>query len=132
VGFAWGALDDHGRTVAWRVAKEILSRALRRFGETAGIVGNGAWRCASCRWMRERDVFLRQVSLVQLSEFRDSRAVLDPLSIFAVNLRRLREERGLSQERLGEAANVHMTHVSKIERGQCEPGVRRRAVPGDR
>jgi transcriptional regulator with XRE-family HTH domain len=50
--------------------------------------------------------------------------VLDPLSIFAANLRRLREERGLSQEQLGEAANVHMTHVSKIERGQCEPGVR--------
>jgi transcriptional regulator with XRE-family HTH domain len=50
--------------------------------------------------------------------------VLDPLSTFAANLRRLREERGLSQERLGEAANVHMTHVSKIERGQCEPGVR--------
>jgi transcriptional regulator with XRE-family HTH domain len=50
--------------------------------------------------------------------------VLDPLSTFAANLRRLREERGLSQEGLGEAANVHTTHVSKIERGRCEPGVR--------
>jgi Predicted transcriptional regulators len=50
--------------------------------------------------------------------------VLDPLSTFAANLRRLRKERGLSQERLGEAANVHMTPVSKIERGQCEPGLR--------
>lgn len=48
----------------------------------------------------------------------------DPLSTFAANLRRLRRERGLSQERLGEAADVHMTHVSKIERGRCEPGVR--------
>jgi transcriptional regulator with XRE-family HTH domain len=50
--------------------------------------------------------------------------VFDPLSMFATNLQRLRKERGLSQERLGEAANVHMTHVSKIERGQCEPGIR--------
>jgi transcriptional regulator with XRE-family HTH domain len=50
--------------------------------------------------------------------------VPDPLSTFAANLRRLRKERGLSQERLGEAANLHMTHVSKIERARCEPGVR--------
>jgi XRE family transcriptional regulator, regulator of sulfur utilization len=50
--------------------------------------------------------------------------VLDPLSAFATNLRRLRERRGFSQERLGEEADVHMTHVSKIERGRCEPGVR--------
>jgi transcriptional regulator with XRE-family HTH domain len=50
--------------------------------------------------------------------------VLDPLSTFATNLRRLREKRGLTQERLGEEADVHMTHVSKIERAQCEPGVR--------
>jgi transcriptional regulator with XRE-family HTH domain len=33
-------------------------------------------------------------------------------------------ERGLSQERLGEAAGLHMTHISKIERARCEPGVR--------
>lgn len=50
--------------------------------------------------------------------------MLDPLNTFATNLRKLREKRGLSQERLGEAADVHMTHVSKIERGRCEPGVR--------
>jgi transcriptional regulator with XRE-family HTH domain len=50
--------------------------------------------------------------------------VLDPLRTFATDLRRLREKRGLSQERLGEEANIHMTHVSKIERSQCEPGVR--------
>jgi DNA-binding XRE family transcriptional regulator len=73
------------------------------------------------RWS---DVPLRQVSLVQLSEIGIVGQVLDPLSTFAANLRRLREERGLSQEQLGEAANVHTTHVSKIERGRCEPGVR--------
>jgi transcriptional regulator with XRE-family HTH domain len=50
--------------------------------------------------------------------------VRDPLCTFAANLRRLRRERGLSQEQLSEAADLHMTHVSKIERARCEPGVR--------
>lgn len=48
----------------------------------------------------------------------------DPLDIFAANLRRLRTERGLSQERLAHVANLHMTHVAKIERSEREPGVR--------
>lgn len=48
----------------------------------------------------------------------------DPLDIFAANLRRLRTERGLSQERLAHAANLNMTHVAKIERSEREPGVR--------
>jgi transcriptional regulator with XRE-family HTH domain len=50
--------------------------------------------------------------------------VRDPLDIFAANLRRVREERGLSQERLAHAANLNMTHVAKIERSEREPGVR--------
>jgi XRE family transcriptional regulator, regulator of sulfur utilization len=50
--------------------------------------------------------------------------VPDPLDIFAANLRRLRTERGLSQERLAHAANLNMTHVAKIERSEREPGVR--------
>jgi len=44
--------------------------------------------------------------------------------IFAANLRRLRQERGLSQERLAHAADLNMTHVAKIERSEREPGVR--------
>ncbi len=48
----------------------------------------------------------------------------DPLDIFAANLRRVREERGLSQERLAHAADLNMTHVAKIERSEREPGVR--------
>ena len=48
----------------------------------------------------------------------------DPLEIFAANLRRARRARGLSQEALGFAADVHRTHISKIERSKCEPGVR--------
>jgi transcriptional regulator with XRE-family HTH domain len=48
----------------------------------------------------------------------------DPLDVFAANLRRLRLESGLSQERLAHEADLHMSHVSKIERSECEPGVR--------
>jgi transcriptional regulator with XRE-family HTH domain len=48
----------------------------------------------------------------------------DPLDIFAANLRRIRVERGLSQERLAHAADLNMTHVAKIERSEREPGVR--------
>ncbi len=48
----------------------------------------------------------------------------DPLDIFAANLRRIRKERGLSQERLAHDAGLNTTHVAKIERSEREPGVR--------
>lgn len=48
----------------------------------------------------------------------------DPLDIFAANLRRVRHERGLSQERLAHNSDLNMTHVAKIERSEREPGVR--------
>lgn len=48
----------------------------------------------------------------------------DPLQTFASNLRRERKAQGLSQEGLAHAAHMHMTHVSKIERCEREPGVR--------
>jgi transcriptional regulator with XRE-family HTH domain len=50
--------------------------------------------------------------------------VADALEIFGSNLRRERKARGLTQEELGFAADVHRTHISKIERSRCEPGVR--------
>jgi transcriptional regulator with XRE-family HTH domain len=50
--------------------------------------------------------------------------VPDSLDTFAANLRRIREQRGLSQERLAHDAELNMTHVSKIERSEREPGVR--------
>lgn len=37
---------------------------------------------------------------------------------FGKRIRQLREERGLSQERLGELAKVHRTYVGMIERGE--------------
>lgn len=48
----------------------------------------------------------------------------DALSIFALNVRRARVERGISQERLAHEAGLNMTHVARIERGEREPGVR--------
>jgi transcriptional regulator with XRE-family HTH domain len=48
----------------------------------------------------------------------------DPLDIFAANLRRLRRERNLSQERLAHSSDLNVTHVAKIERSEREPGVR--------
>lgn len=37
---------------------------------------------------------------------------------FGKRVRQLRDERGLSQERLGELAKVHRTYVGMIERGE--------------
>lgn len=42
-----------------------------------------------------------------------------PLLIkFGKRIRQLRDERGLSQEKLGELARVHRTYVGMIERGE--------------
>jgi transcriptional regulator with XRE-family HTH domain len=40
------------------------------------------------------------------------------ISIFAKNLRRIRLERGFSQEELAHRANLHRTYVGAVERGE--------------
>ena len=46
------------------------------------------------------------------------RAVVTAEAIFGSTLRRLRVERGLSQEQLANLANLHRNHVGHIERGE--------------
>jgi transcriptional regulator with XRE-family HTH domain len=38
--------------------------------------------------------------------------------LFGARLRHLREQRGFSQEKLADEAQLHRTHISLIERGQ--------------
>ena len=49
---------------------------------------------------------------------------MDAVEAFARNLRQAREAAGLTQERLAELADVHMTDVGRIERAERDPGVR--------
>jgi transcriptional regulator with XRE-family HTH domain len=46
---------------------------------------------------------------------------LEPEAHFAATLRELRLARELSQEALGDAAGLHMTEISRLERGRREP-----------
>jgi transcriptional regulator with XRE-family HTH domain len=48
---------------------------------------------------------------------------VDLLGLFAYNVKSMREQRAMSQEELAFAAGIHRTHLSKIERCECEPGV---------
>jgi transcriptional regulator with XRE-family HTH domain len=45
----------------------------------------------------------------------------DVLKAFGKQLRELREQSGLSQERLAELADVHRTYEGLIERGRANP-----------
>jgi transcriptional regulator with XRE-family HTH domain len=49
---------------------------------------------------------------------------VEPLEAFAENIRRLRHERGLTQERLAEQAGLHLTDVARIETLRRDPGVK--------
>ena len=45
-----------------------------------------------------------------------------PLHVaFGIAVRRLREERGLSQEELGHRTGLHRNHVGQIERAELTP-----------
>jgi transcriptional regulator with XRE-family HTH domain len=49
---------------------------------------------------------------------------MQPLDTFAANVRRLRHERGLTQERLAELADLHLTDIARIETVRRDPGVK--------
>ncbi len=44
-----------------------------------------------------------------------------PQAIFAGNVARIRERRGLTQEQLGWAAGLHQTAIARIESGERKP-----------
>lgn len=44
--------------------------------------------------------------------------------IFGEELRKLREEKGLSQEQLGFESGYHRTYISQLERGQKSPSLK--------
>jgi transcriptional regulator with XRE-family HTH domain len=49
---------------------------------------------------------------------------MQPLETFAANVRRLRNERELTQERLAELADLHLTDIARIETVRREPGIK--------
>jgi transcriptional regulator with XRE-family HTH domain len=49
---------------------------------------------------------------------------MDPQKAFGSNMRRIREARGHSQEKLGELADLHRTYIGSIERGEQNVSLR--------
>jgi transcriptional regulator with XRE-family HTH domain len=49
---------------------------------------------------------------------------MESLEVFAANVRRLRTERGLTQEHLAEEAGLHLTDIARIETLRRDPGVK--------
>ncbi|WP_380787115.1 helix-turn-helix domain-containing protein [Sphingomonas sp. R86521] len=48
---------------------------------------------------------------------------MDVRKRLGTNVRRLREAAGYSQEAFGDAANIHRTYVSDVERGRRNPTI---------
>lgn len=46
-----------------------------------------------------------------------------PGAVFAANVERIRERRGLTQEQLGWEADLHQTAVARIESGERRPNL---------
>jgi transcriptional regulator with XRE-family HTH domain len=52
-----------------------------------------------------------------------ARSPKSPRAIFAANVSRIRESRGLTQEQLGWAAGLHQTAIARIESGDRQPNL---------
>ena len=48
---------------------------------------------------------------------------MDLREVFAANVRRLRHERGISQENLAYEAGINRTYLSKLEKGASDAGL---------
>ena len=48
---------------------------------------------------------------------------MDLREVFATNLRRIRHERGLSQEALAHEAGINRSYMSRLERAASYPGL---------
>jgi transcriptional regulator with XRE-family HTH domain len=62
------------------------------------------------------------LSVPPMAGGRRARATTDR-AVFGSNVRRLRTERGYSQEELAERSGLHRTYVSSLERGQRNVGL---------
>jgi transcriptional regulator with XRE-family HTH domain len=49
---------------------------------------------------------------------------MEPLETFAANVKRLRQERKLTQEALAERAGLNLTDIARIETLRRDPGVK--------
>jgi transcriptional regulator with XRE-family HTH domain len=47
----------------------------------------------------------------------------DPLAQLAVNVKRIRDERGLTQEEVANRGELSISDVGRVERGQRDPGI---------
>jgi len=52
------------------------------------------------------------------------RKALNPKTVFGMTLRRLRQERGYSQESFAHYAGYHRNYIGQLERGEKSPSLR--------
>lgn len=69
------------------------------------------------------DDFFRELE-AERPEYREAWAVQEPSLTLALNISRLRRERGMSQKQLATAAGMKQPKIAQIERGDANPELR--------